>query len=60
MPVVILLDAMSFGGESGSTGLESELTNHGILTFLVHNGDDIKAVLETRKLFDERIAFRRN
>jgi uncharacterized protein (DUF58 family) len=60
MPVVILLDRSSFGGQEESSVLEVELTNHGILTFVIHHGDDIKKVLETRKLLDERMIFKRN
>ena len=60
IPVVILLDRASFGGQGESSALESELTGRGILTFVVQHGDDIKKVLETGKLFDERMIFRRN
>ncbi len=60
MPVVILLDRTSFGGKDEGSSVDAELTNHGILTLVVRNGDDLKAALETWKLVDERMTFRRN
>jgi len=47
MPVVILIDQDSFGGLHTASDLESSLVNHGILTFLIQEGDDIKTKLES-------------
>jgi len=60
MPVVILIDPASFGGAQNSGELAATLVNRGVLTFLIHKGDDIKAALETPQFaFDGRIIFRR-
>jgi uncharacterized protein (DUF58 family) len=59
MPVVILIDQESFGGKQNTQWLHSKLTNRGILTFVINEGDNIKVILETPNLgFDERIIFR--
>jgi uncharacterized protein (DUF58 family) len=47
MPVVVMIDPASFGGENSITELETRLINHGILTFTIRDGDDIKAKLES-------------
>lgn len=60
MPVVVLINPISFGGEQDTAALESRLINRGILTFIAREGDNLKTILETQKLgFDERIIFRR-
>ncbi len=46
IPVVVLIDQVSFGGKIESTLLQTKLINRGILTFLIREGDDIKTVLE--------------
>jgi uncharacterized protein (DUF58 family) len=43
--VVILLDTSSFGGTVGNEHLASRLAATGILTYVVHNGDDLAQVL---------------
>jgi uncharacterized protein (DUF58 family) len=59
MPVVILIDASSFGGETGHTDLESRLVNHGILTYSFQEGDAIKTKLETPHMaVDTRLIYR--
>lgn len=50
VPVVILIDQMSFGGEEDAESLQSKLINQGIFTFLIHEGDDIKTLLENPNL----------
>lgn len=61
MPVVILIDQASFGGDGDSDMLESRLASRGILTFMVREGDPLKTVLENpATVFDERMIFRRN
>ncbi len=58
MPVVILLDRSSFGGEEDTSRLEGMLANHGILTFIIREGDDLRFVLENPKsLLDARLIF---
>ena len=47
MPVVILIDQVSFGGKDSPEELENRLMNHGILTFSVREGDDLKTRLES-------------
>lgn len=50
MPVVILIDQASFGGNNSPSELEGRLINHGILTFSIQEGDDIKTKLESPHL----------
>jgi hypothetical protein len=47
IPVVILIDQTSFGRKLSTFDLESALISHGILTFIIKEGDDIKQVLES-------------
>lgn len=47
MPVVILLDRPSFEDQGSSMDLNSKLRAHGIMSYIVKKGDDIKQVLET-------------
>jgi uncharacterized protein (DUF58 family) len=54
LPVVILIQTASFGSEKSTSDLESMLVNRGILTFVVREGDDIKSVLESPKVFFNR------
>lgn len=59
MPVVILIDRASFGGHDSPSELEGRLINHGILTFSIQEGDDIKTSLETPHLtFNTRMIYR--
>jgi len=46
IPVVIMIDQMSFGGKNDSKPLQSKLINRGVLTFITKEGDDIRTVLE--------------
>jgi uncharacterized protein (DUF58 family) len=58
MPVVVLIDQASFGGDNSATELETRLVNHGILSFVVREGDDLKNKLETpRMTLDTRIIY---
>lgn len=60
MPVVILIDQSSFGGEEDVSSLEEKLTNQGILTFVIKAGDHLKTALESPKyIVDERMVYRR-
>ena len=43
--VAILLDTVSFGGPAGNEHLAGRLAATGILTYVVHNGDDLAQVL---------------
>jgi uncharacterized protein (DUF58 family) len=45
-PVVILVDPSTFGGDTGSEGLEQLLKDQGITSIRVSNGGNIKAILE--------------
>ena len=47
MPVVIFIDSASFGGAQSPKELSMTLANHGIMTFVVREGDEIRAVLES-------------
>ncbi len=59
MPVVILIDQASFGGKAAAIELKESLINHGILTFLVMEGDDLKTSLESPGLtLDARVFYR--
>jgi len=59
MPVVILIDQRSFGGEEDVSILEEKLTAQGIMTFVVKAGDDLSSVLASSKFSNARIAYRR-
>jgi uncharacterized protein (DUF58 family) len=45
-PVVVLIDAASFGGIKGSDELQIVLMNQGITTYRICNNDNIKLILE--------------
>ena len=49
MPIVILLDATSFGGQRGEKQLENQLFQKGIQTISIKAGDDLRTVLESPK-----------
>jgi uncharacterized protein (DUF58 family) len=49
MPVVILLDSPSFGGDPEEKLLEDKLFQKGIYTITVRAGDDLKTILENPK-----------
>lgn len=60
MPVVVLIDEASFGGEEPASDLETRLVNHGILTFVIKEGDDLKTKLESpRMILDTRMIYHR-
>ena len=56
IPVVILIDQVSFGGTQEINDLESKLVTRGILTFIVKNGDSLKSALENPKTKLEKFA----
>ena len=59
MPVVILIDQKTFGGPSLSSELENRLINHGILTFSIREGENIKTRLESPQVtLDTRLIYR--
>jgi uncharacterized protein (DUF58 family) len=61
MPVVILIDQASFGGEGDASLLELKLNNHGILNFVISEGDTLKTALETPQyLLDERMIYHKS
>lgn len=43
--IVVLIDAASFGGRSGTQAAAAQLTGTGIPTYLVHKGDDLQLAL---------------
>jgi uncharacterized protein (DUF58 family) len=45
-PIVVLIDAASFGGVKGSEELQIALMNQGITTYRICNNDNIKLILE--------------
>jgi len=47
MPVVIFIDAASFGEAESSKELSLILANRGIMSFLIREGDDIRSILES-------------
>jgi len=59
IPVVILIDQDSFGGKGNVSALKNGLTNRGILTYVVREGDLIESIFDNpEQVFDERILFR--
>jgi uncharacterized protein (DUF58 family) len=61
MPVVVLIDQASFGGSTSSEELNEKLIRQGILTFVVHDGDNLRDVLENPGMsVDRGIVFRRS
>ena len=60
MPVLILIDGSSFGGEGSVDEVANQLTNLGVITFIVREGDNIKNVLEApRAVLNTRLATRK-
>jgi len=60
MPVVILIDQDSFGGDQKAALMEKRLIDQGILVLVVHEGDDLKAILESPIFaYDQRFLFNR-
>lgn len=49
IPVVILIDQSSFGGDAEASVLEERLTRQGVMTFTIKAGDQIKSALESPK-----------
>jgi uncharacterized protein (DUF58 family) len=49
LPVVILIDQSSFGGEGDVSVIEKKLKMQGILTFVIRAGDDLKTLLGSSK-----------
>lgn len=60
VPVVILIDQASFGGEGDYASLEANLVRYGILTFVIKYGEDLGASLESPKIaHNERMLYSR-
>lgn len=60
MPVVILIDQSSFGGEGQASILEQKLVNQGVMTFSISAGDTIKSALERPKyILDKHMIYKR-
>ncbi|MBG0783922.1 MAG: DUF58 domain-containing protein [Anaerolineaceae bacterium] len=60
MPVVILLDVASFGGQSSEKQLENQLFQKGIQSITIKAGDDLKVILENPKQVINGRLFNRN
>lgn len=55
IPVLVLIDRSSFGGSDHAKALSVKLLTHGIIHFVIKEGDNIKSVLETPQImFDRR------
>lgn len=58
--VLILIDSASFGGNQHRDDIASRLSGQGVFTFIIHEGDDIKSVLETpMPIVNQRILYQR-
>lgn len=58
IPVLILIDPSGFGGTQASVKIAKRLSDQGVITFTISEGDDIKSVLETpQRQFDRRVYF---
>lgn len=58
IPVIILIDPSGFGGRLNSDGLVQRLSNQGVITLAINQGDDIKTIFETpHQTFDRRIYY---
>lgn len=58
IPVLILIDQLSFGGLHRADDIASQLSSHGVITIVIREGDDLKAVLEKPQvMFDQRFMF---
>jgi len=59
IPVVILIDQSSFGGETDASDLEEKLSRQGVLTFRIMEGENIKSALESPKyILDSHMMYR--
>ena len=59
IPVLILIDRSSFGGLQHVDDVAAQLTKHGIINFVIREGDNIKTVLEQPQvMFDQRFMVR--
>jgi len=59
VPVVILIDQDSFGGDGNGSALEGGLSRRGIMTVVVRKGDPINSIFDKPEhIFDERVMFR--
>lgn len=52
IPVIILLDLASFGGDTTSSGIAERLINLGVSTFVIREGDYLKAIFETNPVIN--------
>jgi uncharacterized protein (DUF58 family) len=59
IPVIILIDPASFGSKVHAADIAKQLTDQGVITFVIHHGDDVQSVLESPQvLYDRRFVFR--
>jgi uncharacterized protein (DUF58 family) len=60
IPVVILIDQSSFGGEAEASVLEEKLTRQGVMTFTIKADDQLKSALESPKyILDKHMIYKR-
>lgn len=58
IPVLILIDRPSFRGLQRADDTAAKLSSHGVINFVIREGDDVTAVLETpQAMFDQRFMF---
>lgn len=50
LPVVILIDAETFGGNAGSKALEKVFISQGVIVFRIENGENLASALEMDRL----------
>lgn len=60
IPVVILIDQSSFGGDDSPLLLEEKLTRQGVMAFRISAGDNIKSALENPQyILDKHMIYKR-
>ncbi|MBW6466246.1 MAG: DUF58 domain-containing protein [Brevefilum sp.] len=60
IPVIILIDPASFGGQTQAAGIAQQLTDHGVITFVVRHGDDVQSILESpQAVYRRQFMYRR-
>jgi uncharacterized protein (DUF58 family) len=60
IPVVIIIDQSSFGGDAQASILEEKLTRQGVMAFVIKAGDHIKTALESPKfILDKHMIYKK-
>jgi hypothetical protein len=60
IPVVIIIDQSSFGGDAQASILEEKLTRQGVMAFVIKAGDHIKPALESPKfILDKHMIYKK-